>query len=149
MLHIVCIYTIFLKLNSFKRLYIQNSSKISIKVAQPKKLPESHSTAIRGRIFSQAGNEQGASSFPSKNELSMLFPYTLFPTGNELILQLTKKRHHNWFIKIVTSLMYVPVYPRFLWGRSRNRGWREAVCRIRQPVERASLESGLRQYLKV
>ncbi len=32
-----------------------------------------------GRIFSQAGNE-----------LSMLFPYTSFPAGNELILKLTK-----------------------------------------------------------
>ncbi len=44
----------------------------------------------RGRIFSQAGNELGASSFPARNELSMLFPYTSFPAGYELILKLTK-----------------------------------------------------------
>ncbi len=44
----------------------------------------------RGRIFSQAGNELGASSFPAMNELTMLFPYTSFPAGNELILKLTK-----------------------------------------------------------
>ncbi len=44
----------------------------------------------RGRIFSQAGNELGASLFPARSELSMLFPYTLFPAGNELILKLTK-----------------------------------------------------------
>jgi hypothetical protein len=43
-----------------------------------------------GRIFSQAGNELGASSFPARNELSMLFPYTSFPAGNKLILKLTK-----------------------------------------------------------
>ncbi len=42
--------------------------------------------ACRGRIFSKAGNELGASSFPARNELSMLFPYTSFPTGNELKL---------------------------------------------------------------
>ncbi len=45
---------------------------------------------FRGRIFSQAGNELGASSFPTRNELSMIFPYTSFPTGDELILKLTK-----------------------------------------------------------
>ncbi len=39
---------------------------------------------FRGRIFSQADNELGASSFPARNELSMLFPYTLFTAGNEL-----------------------------------------------------------------
>ncbi len=44
----------------------------------------------RGRILSQAGNELGASLFPAKNELSMLFPYTLFPTGNKLVFKLTK-----------------------------------------------------------
>jgi hypothetical protein len=44
----------------------------------------------RGRIFSQAGNKMGASSFPAKNKLSMLFPYTSFPARNELILKLTK-----------------------------------------------------------
>ncbi len=43
-----------------------------------------------GRIFSQVGNELGASSFPARNELSMFFPYTLFPAGNELVLKLTK-----------------------------------------------------------
>ncbi len=43
-----------------------------------------------GRIFNQAGNELGASSFPARNELSMLFPYTSFPAGNEPILKLTK-----------------------------------------------------------
>ncbi len=42
------------------------------------------------RIFSQAVNELGASSFPARNELSMLFPYTSFPAGNELTLKLTK-----------------------------------------------------------
>jgi hypothetical protein len=44
----------------------------------------------RARIFSQAGNELRASSFPARNELSMLFPYTLFPAGNELVLKLAK-----------------------------------------------------------
>ncbi len=44
----------------------------------------------RGRIFSHAGNELGASSFPARNELSMLFPYSSFPAGNELVLKLTK-----------------------------------------------------------
>jgi hypothetical protein len=44
----------------------------------------------RGRIFSQAVNELGASSFPARNELSMLFPYASFPAGNELVLKLTK-----------------------------------------------------------
>ncbi len=44
----------------------------------------------RGRIFSHAGNELGASSFPARTELSMLFPYTLLPAGNELVFKLTK-----------------------------------------------------------
>ncbi len=44
----------------------------------------------RGRIFSQAGNKLEASSFPARNKLSMLFPYTSFPAGNELLLKLTK-----------------------------------------------------------
>ncbi len=42
------------------------------------------------RIFSQAGNELGANSFSARNELSMLFPYTSFPAGNELVSKLTK-----------------------------------------------------------
>ncbi len=50
--------------------------------------PSSRQT--RGRIFSQAGNELGASSFPARNKLSMLFPYTSFPAGNELVFKLTK-----------------------------------------------------------
>jgi hypothetical protein len=44
----------------------------------------------RGCIFSQAGNELGASLFPAWKELSMHYPYTSFPAGNELILKLTK-----------------------------------------------------------
>ncbi len=44
----------------------------------------------RGRIYSQAGNELGASSLLARNMLSMLFPYTSFLAGNELILKLTK-----------------------------------------------------------
>jgi hypothetical protein len=36
------------------------------------------------------GTRLGASSFPARNELSMLFPYTSYPAGNELILKLTK-----------------------------------------------------------
>jgi hypothetical protein len=47
-------------------------------------------SVTRSRIFSQAGNELGASLFPARNKLSMLFPCTLFPSGNELILKLTK-----------------------------------------------------------
>ncbi len=50
-----------------------------------------------GRIFSQAVNELGASSFPARNELSMLFPYTSFPAGNELILKLTKNTTSEFF----------------------------------------------------
>jgi len=46
-------------------------------------------------------------------------------------------------------IILLPVCPRFLWGRSRNRGWREAACRIRRQVEHAYHESELRQYLKV
>jgi hypothetical protein len=34
--------------------------------------------------------ELGARSFPARNELSMLFPYTSFSAGNELLLKLTK-----------------------------------------------------------
>ncbi len=45
---------------------------------------------FRGRIFSQAENELRASSFPARNELSMLFPNTLFPAWNKLVLKLTK-----------------------------------------------------------
>jgi hypothetical protein len=45
---------------------------------------------FRGRIFSQAGNELEACSFPARNKLSMLFPSTSFPAKNELILKLTK-----------------------------------------------------------
>jgi hypothetical protein len=48
------------------------------------------SKVFRGGIFSQAGNEQGASSFSARNEFLMLFPYTSFPAGNELILKLNK-----------------------------------------------------------
>jgi hypothetical protein len=32
----------------------------------------------------------GTNSFSARNELSMLFPYTSSPAGNELILKLTK-----------------------------------------------------------
>ncbi len=51
---------------------------------------EKYDYDTRGRTFSQAGNELGASLFPARNKLSMLFPYTSFPAGNELILKLTK-----------------------------------------------------------
>ncbi len=51
---------------------------------------ESNFYGFWGRIFSQAKNELGASSFPGRNELSMLFLYTSFPAGNEHVLKLTK-----------------------------------------------------------
>jgi hypothetical protein len=38
-------------------------------------------TLTWGRIFSQAGNELGTNSFPARNKLSMLFPYTSFSAG--------------------------------------------------------------------
>ncbi len=44
----------------------------------------------RGRVFSQAGNELGASSITARNELSMFFPYTSFTAGNKLFLKLAK-----------------------------------------------------------
>jgi hypothetical protein len=43
-----------------------------------------HISLTGGRIFSQAGNELGASSFPARNELKMLFQYTVKLGYNEL-----------------------------------------------------------------
>jgi hypothetical protein len=40
----------------------------------------------------------GASSLPARNKLSMLFPYTSFPAGNELILKLTKNKASGFII---------------------------------------------------
>jgi hypothetical protein len=56
----------------------------------------------RGRIFSHAGNKLGASLFPARNELSMLFPYTSFTAGNKLILKLTKNTAsaHKMLVKL-------------------------------------------------
>jgi hypothetical protein len=67
--------------------------EVSLRTAQKQlvsKMPVRQLRDNRGRIFSQAGNELALSSFPSRNELIMLVPYTLFPAGNELILKLTK-----------------------------------------------------------
>jgi hypothetical protein len=47
---------------------------------------------IEATFLVRLGNELGASSFPARNKLSMLFPYTSFPAGNELVLKLTKNR---------------------------------------------------------
>jgi hypothetical protein len=61
-----------------------------------------------GRIFSQAGNELGARSFLARNELSMVFPYTSFPAGNELVLKLTKNTASAlwtiWFVKLTSAM---------------------------------------------
>ncbi len=58
----------------------------------------------KGRIFSQTGNELGASSFPARNELSMLFPYNSLPAGNELVLKLTKNTASDFELKIIIAL---------------------------------------------
>ncbi len=55
---------------------------------------------IWGRIFSQAGNELGASSFSARNELTMIFPYTSFTAGNELILKLTKNTATDFLLPL-------------------------------------------------
>ncbi len=58
----------------------------------------------RGRIFSQTGNELGASSFPARNDLSMLFPYNSLPAGKELVLKLTKNTASDFELKIIIAL---------------------------------------------
>jgi hypothetical protein len=68
----------------------------------------------RGRIYSQAGNKLGASSFLARNDLFTAFSYTSCLAVNELVPKLTKN----------TASDLIRALKKQIWMRVGHHSWR-------------------------